>query len=457
MACSFGRACSIAWVLGVVMALTPPVTAAPPEVRGTWITTTANAAIATPENTATTMRRLREIGINTVYVEAWKQGYTEFPSPTLKRTIGVEMKINNAPPELQRDLLGEAVTEAHRNGLLCIAWLEYGFMASWKDGNNELRQKKEWITTTIDGKDVGKHNGFVWMNPFHPEVQQFLIDLSLDAIKQYDIDGIQLDDRIALPIDLGYDAFTRELYKKETGEYPPADYKDAKWMKWRADKITAFSLRYVSELRAANPMLIISVSPAPYPWSYDNYLCNWMEWTRWCYCGGKRWDEYVPQCYRMTGATTIKSVAEQVDQIGAEKVNLVAGLRIVGDGPNMPWADLQQSIEFGRKQEIAGHCLWFSRGVLDVYPSELTAFYDVAGKGRATNPFKPGDWRTLPIVASKGEQSWTATIDRPGRFRVIAQKDGRWSEVMIKSLPAGVATFIEPEAQALELLLDRRP
>ena len=40
-----------------------------PEVRGTWLTTTANSAIATPERSAETMRRLREIGLNTVYVE----------------------------------------------------------------------------------------------------------------------------------------------------------------------------------------------------------------------------------------------------------------------------------------------------------------------------------------------------------------------------------------------------
>jgi uncharacterized lipoprotein YddW (UPF0748 family) len=46
------------------------------EVRGTWLTTTANDAIATPARTAATMRRLREIGINTVYVEVWKNGYT---------------------------------------------------------------------------------------------------------------------------------------------------------------------------------------------------------------------------------------------------------------------------------------------------------------------------------------------------------------------------------------------
>ena len=63
-----------------------------PQVRGTWLTTTANDALASPEHTARTMRRLREIGLNTVYIEAWKNGYTQFPSEVLQRTIGVAQR-----------------------------------------------------------------------------------------------------------------------------------------------------------------------------------------------------------------------------------------------------------------------------------------------------------------------------------------------------------------------------
>src|SRR5437868_4530299 len=58
-----------------------------PEVRGTWLTTAADDALATPASTAATMKRLREIGLNTVYVECWKNGYSEFPSATLQKTL----------------------------------------------------------------------------------------------------------------------------------------------------------------------------------------------------------------------------------------------------------------------------------------------------------------------------------------------------------------------------------
>ena len=72
------------------------VPAAIPEVRGTWLTTTANDALARPANTAATMRALREIGLNTVYVETWKNGYTQYPSDVLARTIGVSQRPSQA-------------------------------------------------------------------------------------------------------------------------------------------------------------------------------------------------------------------------------------------------------------------------------------------------------------------------------------------------------------------------
>lgn len=443
-------------ILAAAAILVSTTFAAPPEVRGTWLTTTANDAISSPAKTEETMRRLREIGLNTVYIECWKNGYTEFPSRTMQELVGVEMKVNGADA-LQRDLLAEAAIQAHRNGMFAFAWLEYGFMAAYKDTQNELRAKQEWITLTRDGKEVGAKNGFVWLNPFHHEVQAFLINITLDAIRTHDLDGIQLDDRIALPVDLGYDPYTRELYRKETGSYPPDDEHDPKWMKWRADKISEFSLRYVSEVRLANPDLVISVSPAPFPWSYENYLCDWMTWTRWCYCGGKRWNEFVPQCYRLDGPATIKSIQEQVDQIADEKINLTAGIRIVGDGPNMTFDDLKSVLDFTRKQEIAGHCLWFSRGVLEVYPEELKAFYDVQNKGHAANPFKPGDWRPMPLVATRAEgNAWKVKVTSKGRYRIIAKQDGAWSEIVSLELNEGEQTFVQ-EAEAVELLVDRRP
>ena len=37
------------------------------------------------------------------------------------------------------------------------------------------------------------------MNPLHPHVQDFMVGLVTDAVRDYDIDGVQLDDHFAAP------------------------------------------------------------------------------------------------------------------------------------------------------------------------------------------------------------------------------------------------------------------
>ena len=66
------------------------------EIRGTWLTATANDAIAGPADTALTMRRLNEIGLSTVYVEVWKNAGTEFPSAALARVLGAPAPTHRA-------------------------------------------------------------------------------------------------------------------------------------------------------------------------------------------------------------------------------------------------------------------------------------------------------------------------------------------------------------------------
>jgi hypothetical protein len=68
---------------------------------------------------------------------------------------------------------------------------------------------------------------------------------------------------------------------------------------------------------------------------------------------------------------------------GRSTKDLIAGIRVVGEGKDSTWEDLRKSIELVRRTGGGGHVLWFSRGVLDVYPAELAAFYGVKEQGHA--------------------------------------------------------------------------
>ena len=441
------------------------------EVRATWLTTTANTALSTPAATGATMRALREIGLNTVYVESWKNGYTQFPSQVLARTIGVAARPDQARqdpsdspgPRPARDLLEEALIEAHRQGLVCVAWFEYGFMAAHGSTHNHLRRlKPEWLSRDRRGHEVAP-NGFVWMNPLRPEVRTFVLDLALEAIARYDLDGLQFDDRIVWPhVTMGYDDYTRAAYAAEHGgRSPPEDPHDAAWMRWRAGKLDALAQPFAAALRAALPGRIVSLSPAVYPWSYENYLLDWPAWGRWP--ASARWTEFVPQAYRFSLEAFERTWAEQVQalqQAGSYRPReLLAGIRIVGDGRDSSWEQLRGSIALTRRLGQAGHALWFSRGVLDLYARELGAFYGQSGPARS--PFFPPHWRK-PSIALRttgprdGQRMWPVPAREPGRYRLIGHDGQRWHYLEQPVPAAGEALALDPRWQAVELLVDRR-
>jgi len=473
----------LATLLATCAPVTPAPSAALAEVRGTWLTTTANDALATPAHTERTMQRLREIGLNTVYVEAWKNGYTQYPSQVLARTIGVAQRPagepqdpgdsaaqRNAPP---RDLLGEAVTQAHRQGLIAVAWFEYGFMAAHGSTMNRLRQlKPHWLSRDRAGSELAS-NGFVWMNPLHPEARQFLLDLVLEAVDRYDLDGVQLDDRIVWPyVTMGYDEHTRAVYAAEHGgRSPPDDAHDPSWMRWRATKVNEFARWFVQQVRARRPGLLISLSPAPHPWAWEHYLLDWPTWAAWP--AEQRWDEIIPQVYRFSYPAFEKTWRDQIAALQAAGAyrpqELVAGIRIVGDGADSSWEQLRDSIELVRREGQGGHVLWYSRGVLDVHADALRAHY--AAQGPARSPRFPTGWRPAsrelqPMPGAPG--AWSLAGVPAGRYRVIGRADadapGAWQSLPDLQLPLQQdramakppVLQLPAHLQRVELLLDRR-
>jgi uncharacterized lipoprotein YddW (UPF0748 family) len=486
-------ALALGLVLGVAASSGFGLSQPPAEVRGTWISTTGSDAVATPAKTKETMRRLKEAGLNTVYVEVWKNGYTQYPSKVLQKNIGVDRRPDLMPKAgtgEPRDLLLETLVEAHRNGLVYHAWFEYGFMAAFKNTDNHLRRMKpEWMSRDIKGNDVAP-NGFVWMNPLHPETRRFLLDLVLEAVDTYDLDGVQLDDRIVWPyITMGYDDYTKKIYAQEHGgQEPPADHTDEAWCRWRADKINEYAKQFVQEVRDARPGLLISLSPAVYPWCYENYCLEWPTWAAWTSTDAAdlgdfvrasgvtpRWDEFIPQCYRFSYDAFEKTWLDQVkwmkEKGGGRVADMMPGIRVVGEGPDALWDDVRRSIELARSTGSGGHVLWYSPGVIK-YEKELAAFYDASGKGRhAKHPKIPEGWRppgiplTLTGTSPKGEQIWTTRVPEPdlaeGRYQRFGLRAGFWKDlgtidVGANAAAVGITTHHPDVYDEILWLRDRR-
>ncbi len=356
---------------------------ASPEVRATWLTTTASTDLAAG-NVNTTLGRLADAGLNTVYVEAWKNGYTNFRSPTLDALLGFENASLN-PLLGGRDLLAETSLGARSQGLVHVAWMEYGLSAGFAAANTPFgnyARDNDWLLTDQNGATINSSNSFAWMNPLIPEVREFLVGISVDAVRQYGLDGVQFDDRLAWPVEFGYDDTTRAAYLAETGRNLPSNPRDSQFVQWRADKVTEFAVELTSAIRAAEPDAIVSASPSVYPFSLNNYAADWEAWA-----DLELFDEYMPQVYRDNFNSFAFEWQRQRNTSGDELDRLGAGLRILGTGASTPWNDIRQMLQRLDADDAYGHSFWYSNGLTnaDGYLSLVKNYYAANG-GDAAHP-----------------------------------------------------------------------
>ncbi len=429
-----------------------------PEVRGTWLSTTGPDHIASGANTEAIMAQLRNVGLNTVYVESWKNGFTQYPSQTLANLIGAD----RAPALGSRNLLDETLIHAHRNNMQHIAWFEYGFSAQFLGNggtpSNALAtymKDQGWLLQDQSGNYANASNGFAWMNPAVPEVRQFLIDITLESIRDHDLDGIQFDDRLAWPNEFGFDATTIGLYTSETGNAAPTNPNNAAFKAWRQGKVTQFAQELYTAIKTERPDLHVSVSPAVTGFSQSVLNADWDAWM-----AQGLFDEYVVQLYRETLSDFERDLPAQTDaaEAAGRLEDLIIGITFKANGSTTPIADVQQMIVEAALAEggaLPGHALFFSEGVI-TNATSLTNFY---GPDR-DNPFFPADWRPDPLVAQQDaadDELWQVVVAEAGLYRVIAEINGRWSTLESRFFSAGTADLNIAGATQVELLVDRRP
>lgn len=443
-------------LLGLVSLLPTAAAQTPaPEVRATWLTTTGPDHISSGNNTQAIIDQLADVGINTVYAEAWKSGYTQFGSPTLQNIIGTDRN----PGLRGRDLLHETGIAAHRNGQIHMAWFEYGFSPEFiGNGGSPLNplglhaQNQGWLLEDRSGQFGNASNGFAWMNPAVPEVRKLLIDVTLDAIRTHDLDGIQFDDRLAWPKEFGWDDTTAAIYQQETGRGLPTSVNDDNFRAWRQGKVTQFAVELNEAIRAERPDLVLSISPSVAGFSDNNYNAKWSDWVEM-----GLFDEYVPQVYRSDldsfRATLPSNLQPFIDNDRLD--DLVVGLRYNGSGADTTNAVLQQQIidvALAEGKQVPGHAIFYSKGLIE-NAAAMTAFY---GDQRDHPAFGP-DWRPASLVATAIDGRWEVSVADGEQYRVVAKIDGRWVEVATDYFNPGVFSFAVAGASEVELLLDRRP
>ncbi|MEM6520653.1 MAG: glycoside hydrolase family 10 protein [Cyanobacteria bacterium P01_D01_bin.71] len=353
------------------------------EIRGVWLTNVDSAVLFSRAAVEQTLQQLANYRFNTIYPTVWSWGYTLYPSSVAAQAIGYSQGLypdfdatgrnvawENAQSD--HDALQEVITSAHAHNLSVIPWFEFGFMAP---AVSPLAQRHpNWLTQKQGNlpearfHQEGEHTR-VWLNPFHPEVQQFLLELIGELMENYEVDGLQLDDHFSLPVEFGYDPYTVSLYRQEhDGRWPPTNPRNAEWMRWRADKITAFVGRVFQVIKARRPTAILSVSPNPAHFAYGRFLQDWPRWQQIGYV-----EELIVQVYRDNLDTFRQTLRDREIQRSRDHiptgVGIMAGLRHQPVSMSL----IQQQVQAARDMGFDGVSFFFYETLWQLAPGETMA------------------------------------------------------------------------------------
>lgn len=226
-----------------------------------------------------------ELGINTIFVQVRPFCDAMYPSeifPWSAYLTGYQ------GDPVYYDPLEIMVELAHERGLGIHAWIN-PFRVSFDTDLEKLSVKnpaKIILTENKNSERVVKADGGLYLCPASTENHKLVIDGVREIIKNYDVDGIHIDDYFYPSTEESVDKVYYEKYKKDGGKL----FLD----KWRLEVISSFVSQLYTAIKSENKDCIFSVSPAGN--ISNNYEEEYADVELWCsqkgYC-----DWIIPQLY----------------------------------------------------------------------------------------------------------------------------------------------------------------
>lgn len=414
------------------------------ELRGTWI---ARNSLSTKETLANAIDSLASNNFNTIYINVWSRGYPLWQSQVFKNHTGISID----PAYAGRDILAETIAEAHKHGLFVEAWFEYGFVGGWT-GNQPSGKKgpifdshPNWIAKKKDGTEIDGSN-FYWMIHTHNDVQRFLIDLSMELVRNYDIDGIELDRIRYSSLEYGYDLYTDSLYRFEHNNTPPPEnIADAAWIKWRADKLNDFMSGIYDSIKTENPHINVSNAPSLYSSSsYTAYYSFCQDWAAWI--NNNIIDNIQVQSY-VSSSSSFGAILDYIKTLVQDYQKVYPAFAISPNGNTIPGSELINYINITRQKGFKGNSIWFYTDLISYFP----LFKQTVYAEKVYPPHSPFNWRTNYSIARIND---TSAVKRIGIWNTSTIPAGLSGNSLVNTGSASASleyTFDVPENGNYEL------
>jgi len=206
------------------------------------------------------------------------------------------------------DPLQALINTAHAQGVEVHAWVIA--IAMWnsitppKDPGHIFNLhgpatsgRDNWVMTRSDG--LARLSDDWMLDPGHPDAAAWVANAATSIVRNYDVDGINLD-RIRYPDgnlgslvpSWGYNPTAVARFRAETGRSDTPSNTDPQWTQWRRDQVTGIVRRIYLESTALKPRIRVSADLITYGYgpqttgswentrAYAEQLQDWRGWLR---------------------------------------------------------------------------------------------------------------------------------------------------------------------------------
>jgi len=327
------------------------------ELKGIWVRPTEK----TEQEIIATVQRLKETGIDNIFLETYFHGKTIYPSQLMKDYGFVEQNENFKGV----DPLCIWLREAHKRGMKVHIWFETFYVGNSNPNDNPqsiLALNPSWGNRMGKDKDAimpskspSEHNGY-FLDPANPLVQDFVMKLIDEIATKYKPDGINLD-YIRYPQTVavnensswGYTNYARRefnaIYGVDPVAIPVADPMWNIWCNYRRNKVT----QMVQKIGNYGKQHNIYISAVIFPDRLTALNTKQQDWKVW---SDKNYINAFTPLFLTCDSKMANSMMKDVQRAMSPNTDLYAGLFVTFMGGAEE--DLIRQIHEARKLDTKG-------------------------------------------------------------------------------------------------------
>ncbi len=249
------------------------------------------------------------LGINTVYVHvrAFGDAYyaSELYAPGLYLPSGTDF-----------DPLAIMVEEAHARDLSIHAWLNPLRCQSevqMQEMDEQYILKQWYLDEEKNGTYLSLVDGRFWLCPAYAEVRALIADGAAEIVRNYEVDGIHIDDYFYPTTDFSFDAAAF------------AESRETNITQFRKEQCSAMAAEIYAAVKDENPDVLFGISPQG---TLRGNNTQYSDAVKWCseagYC-----DYILPQIYfglENESAPFAETASLWTEMVTCDEVSLMIGI-----------------------------------------------------------------------------------------------------------------------------------